>query len=82
MTDQPTNGLVAAVLTPAQQEVVDFWQAPNVPTQWFIGVPDKNGRVEVLALGEGFIWSIRIDLDGSEDHSQATVGDFETGIDI
>lgn len=75
-----SDPLVAAVLTPAQQETVESFRAFNVAASWFVGVPDTDGRVEVLALGEDFIWSIRVAPDGSSDTSEAKVGDFETGV--
>lgn len=74
--------LTAAVLTPAQQEVVEHYQAANVPAQWFIGVPDEVGRVEVVALGDNFAWSFRIAVDGEYESSEAHLGEFSTGIEV
>jgi hypothetical protein len=75
--------LVAATLTPPQQDAVRFYQALNVPASWFIGTTtDDFGRVEVLALGAGFVWTFLIDTDGLAQASEATVGEFSTGIDV
>jgi hypothetical protein len=82
------NGpLVAAVLTPPQQEAVDFFRALNVPASWFIGVPGPAGEVEVLALGEdgdnaSFVWSITITAEGEPSSMEATVSTFSTGINV
>lgn len=78
----PEPTLTAAVLTEAQQEVVEFFQAYNVPAQWFVGVKQADGAVEVVALGDGFCWSFLIQEDGSYGSSEGTVGDFSTGIDV
>jgi len=70
-------------LTPAQLEVIDFYKGYNVPATWFIGTPEPDGSVEVIALGDGFIWSLSIDADGADGStSEATVGDFSTGIEV
>lgn len=79
--DTAGDQLVAAVLTPEQQSAVHFYRTLNVPASWFVGVPDETGRVEVLALGNHFIWSLRIDADGDTHSSEAKVTDFDTGID-
>jgi hypothetical protein len=73
---------VKTALTSAQVRTIDFYKAFNVPSTWFIGTPDPDGRVEVIALGQDFIWSLRIDPDGTSDTSEATVGEFSTGLDI
>ena len=71
------------MLTSPQRATVDFYKAYNVPATWFEGEPEADtGRVEVIALGENFIWSLRIDPDGTSDTSEATVGDFNTGIEV
>lgn len=69
-------------MTPKQIETVGFYKAYNVAAQWFTGTPDAEGRIEVIALGYDFIWSLRIDLDGTADTSEATVGPFSTGIEV
>jgi hypothetical protein len=82
MAKAPANDhLVAGVLMPAQQDAVWHYRALNVGASWFIGVPDVTGHVEVLALGDNFVWSLRIDADGDTHTSEAKVSDFETGID-
>ena len=71
------------MLTSPQQETINFYKAYNVPATWFEGEPDPStGRVEVIALGKDFIWSLRIAPDGKADTSEATVGEFNTGLDI
>jgi hypothetical protein len=70
------------MLTSPQQDTVDFYKAYNVPALWFEGEPDDRGRVEVIALGKNFIWSLRIDPDGTADTSEARVGPFSTGIEV
>lgn len=78
--------LVAAVLSPAQQETVEFFRALNVPASWFIGELDTDGDVEVIAIGkdEGgtFVWSIRIDEAGAPHQMEAKVTEFSDGIDV
>jgi hypothetical protein len=74
------------MLTAAQQATVDFYKGYGVLASWFIGEPSPTGRVEVIALGDddngGFVWSLRIDPDGTADTSEAFVGEFNTGLDI
>ncbi len=79
--------LIAAVLTEAQQETVDFFQALNVPASWFVGTPQPDGSVEVVALGDddgesSFVWSISISAEGEPSPKEATVTTFSTGIDV
>lgn len=80
-TAPPRQGVVAAVLTEAQQAAVDHYRALNVPASWFVGVPDQAGSVEVLAMGDTFVWSFRIDPQGEVSSSEAPLGEFSTGID-
>lgn len=95
MSDNPTettpaisdreamDSIVATVLTPAQQEAIDFYRALNVPGSWFIGQQGDDGRVEVICLGEGFVWSFIVSADGRDVSSQeASLGEFSTGIDV
>jgi hypothetical protein len=74
--------MISQSLTPAQQDTIDSYKAYNVEASWFVGVRAPDGCVEVLALGEGFIWSIRLDPEGAADTSEATVGEFNTGLEI
>ncbi len=74
------GGVVAGVLTPAQQEAIAHFRAPNVPAQWFVGEPGADGAVEVLALGADFVWSIRVEANGESNSSEAEVGEFSTGV--
>ena len=69
-------------MTPEQIAAVDYYKALNVPASWFTGTPDTGGHIEVIALGEDFIWSLRIDANGTCHTSEATVGEFSTGIDV
>jgi hypothetical protein len=78
-------------MTPKQQAVVDFYKGYNIPASWFVGEPATAdnasrpypiGTVEVIALGGEFIWSIIIEPDGTEATSEATVGEFSTGIEV
>jgi hypothetical protein len=69
-------------MTPEQAETVNFYKAYNVPATWFIGPPDTEGRIEVIALGQDFIWSLLIDAGGLANTSEATVGPFSTGIEV
>lgn len=69
-------------LTYEQTEVIDFYKAYNVPATWYYSELDHEGGVEVVAIGEGFVWSFSIDTYGDTDTSEATVGDFSTGIEV
>ena len=69
-------------LNPTQREAVDFYKGFNVPATWCYSEPDRDGGVTVVALGEGFVWSLQIDADGTEYTSEATVGEFSTGIEV
>ena len=69
-------------MTPEQIATVDFYKAYNVPAQWFTGTPDTDGRIEVIALGGDFIWSLIIETDGNAATSEAHLGDFSTGIEV
>lgn len=71
-------------LTPWELEQVRFFQGYGVPTSWFVGVRDDTG-VEVVALGDGFIWSIA--LFESEDRvstseAHTTPEGWSTGIEV
>lgn len=84
---EPATGagpLVAAVLTSAQQETVEHFRAPNVPASWFVGEPAADGRAEVVALGDGFVWSFIIDPDGefSSQECKLDPEGFSTGIEV
>lgn len=80
--------------TALQAEAVAFWQGYNVPADWFFGLPDDTGQVEVIAIGRDirkgdereddttFIWSVRIEHDGRSYTSEATVTAWETGISV
>ena len=48
----------------------------------FEGVHWPNGEVEVIVLGEGWIWSIIVDSAGNSRTSEATVSDFDTGLTV
>ena len=69
-------------MTPEQIATVDAYKAYNVPAQWFIGTPDTDGRIEVIALGGDFIWSLIINADGTYASSEAPLGEFSTGIEV
>lgn len=75
-----------AWLTKAQRKTVEHFQAYNVPAEWFINPPDKDGKVSVIAVGgdadDGFIWSLAIEPDGSYAASEAALGPWETGITV
>src|SRR5512140_1556420 len=60
------TGTVAGVLTPAQNEAVAYFRGLNVTANWFVGEPSADGRIEVLALGDTFIWSFIVDPDGQQ----------------
>lgn len=73
--------ITPATLTPAQQDVVDHYQALNVPASWFVGEADTDGGVEVVAVGvENHAWAFHIDADGKHHSAEAHLGDWETGI--
>jgi hypothetical protein len=73
----------ALVLTPEQQEVVEYFQAYNVRADWFIGTStDSDGAVEVTAIGVDFVWAFMISPNGSHSSREAKLGDFETGLNI
>lgn len=74
--------LIAAILTPEQQQALEFYRALNVPAQWFIGEQDVQGSVEVIAVGENFVWSFLLSGLGECHSSEARLGDFTTGIDV
>lgn len=69
--------------TAEQLEVIDYYKAFNVPAMsWFISPPEPDGSVEAIGLAGGFLWSLRIDVDGDYSSSEATVGEFSTGIEV
>lgn len=76
----PTTPL--ETLTAAQRETVETYQGYGVPATWFVGAPAEDGTVEVIALGEGFAWSLLIAADGDCNTSEAELGGFSTGIVI
>lgn len=76
----PALGLDAP-LTTVQREALDHYAAYNVPGQWFVGAQGPEGR-ELLFLGDGFAWSIIVDNDGDVSTQEATVGPFQTGVEV
>lgn len=80
----PEPTVAGVLLSPKQQETVEFFQAYNVPAQWFVGTKFEaaTGRVEVIALGENFVWSFIIEPDGEASSSEAKLGEFSTGINV
>lgn len=81
---QSERDVVAAVLTPGQQEAVNFYRALNVEGQWFVGVPDAAGGVEVIFIGDRFVWSLILNADGTDISASESVlyGGFLPGIDV
>lgn len=71
-------------LTGKQQEVIDAFKVYNVPAEWFIGEPDANGKVSVIAVGETFVWSFTIEANGEYASSEANFDEdgWKTGIEI
>lgn len=69
-------------MTPEQIATVDFYKGYNVDACWFTGTLDTDGRVEVIALGRNFVWSLIIEPDGTAATSEAELGDFSTGIEV
>lgn len=77
-------------LNQAQLNVVEHYQALNVPASWFIGETKPDGAVEVIAIGDAlggvdaFVWSFQIDKDGehSSQEAQLTEDGFSTGIEV
>jgi hypothetical protein len=79
------NSILGCTPTPAQQEAIDFHLALNVPASWFArSYPshDHPGEmaIEVIALGDDFVWSFHIEPDGDASSAEATLGEFSTGI--
>lgn len=70
------------VLTTAQQATVKHYQDYSVSATWFVGTPAEDGTTEVIALGEGFVWSFLIAPDGECSSSEAPLGEFSTGIEV
>jgi hypothetical protein len=73
---------IAVHLTAKQITEVDFYKAFNVPAMWYYSEPDDDGGVGVVAIGEDFVWSLSIARDGTCNTSEASLGDFETGIEV
>lgn len=67
-------------LTRGHRETIAHFRAYNVPAEWFVKPPDAEGRVSVIAVGNGFAWSLVIEPDGDYASSEATLGPWETGI--
>ncbi|RGP46532.1 hypothetical protein AWH04_03995 [Rhodococcus erythropolis] len=70
-------------LTDRQQEVISHWQSFNVPGQWLIGQPDKDGVVEAIMKGENIEWSLTIEPFGeSAESSREPGGTWVDGITV
>lgn len=91
VVESESEGGLVHRLNAAQAEVVEHYQAYNVPASWFIGETKPDGYVEVIAIGDAaggvdaFVWSFRISPDGGEHHSQEariTEDGFSTGIEV
>lgn len=72
----------AAVLTDKEVETLDFYRALNVPGEWFVGERRPDSSVEVVCVGDTFVWSLRMTPDASAAISEAALGEFSTGIDV
>lgn len=77
-----STSTIMSALTAEQQAAVETYKAYNVPATWFFAEPAEDGTVEVLALGDGFVWSFTIAPDGECHTSEAEVGDFSFGIEV
>lgn len=78
--DQLGLATVAGVLTSEQNAAITYFRALNVQASWFVGEPHADGTIEVIALGDTFVWAFRIAPDGQFSSSEAEVGEFSTGI--
>lgn len=78
------ENLIAAVLTPKQQETVAYFRALNVPADWFVGEPKDNGAVEIVALGQTFVWNFTIEANGEYSSQECDLDPegFSTGITV
>lgn len=69
-------------LTKVQKQAIEFYNHYNVPVQWFVGHTKDDDSREFIAMGDGFVWSILVDADGTTHTSEAEVGEFTTGITV
>ena len=81
-TQSGDRPVTAASLTDEQWATVEHYKAFGVPAAWLYGEPNEAGKIEVVALGIDFIWSLWIDADGKCGASEATVSEFSTGIEV
>jgi hypothetical protein len=87
---EPGMNLAPVTLTPAQARTVEFYRALNVPARWFVGQPQTDATVEIVAVGnpdpdrEGaaFVWSFLIDAAGVATTAEANLEPFNSGIDV
>lgn len=75
---------MTATLNAAQREVVTFYNGYGVPVTWFVGPERDDDSVEVIGLGENFVWSLLIQQDGEYASSECALDPegFSTGIEI
>jgi hypothetical protein len=69
-------------LTKDQAEAVAHINSYGVVVEWFVGRERDDDCREFIALGKDFIWSLLVMADGTPHTSEATLGEFNTGIDI
>jgi hypothetical protein len=71
-------------LNETQTDVVAHYTALNVPLTWFIGPERDDGSVEVIGLGETFVWSLLIQENGDHSTSECQLDPegFSTGIEV
>lgn len=64
---------------PTLAEVIAFWDGFGVPVRWHIFTEGN----QAIGIGEGFLWSIEVDADGSVHTHEVNVAlEWETGIAI
>ena len=71
-------------ITTWEREQVEWWEAYNVIGNWFVGSRDEQTRtIEIIGVGEGVAWSLILDeRTHSVGTSSATVGEWETGVEL
>jgi len=60
-------------------EAINFWNGYNVPVEWHV----NHDGTRAIGMGQGFIWSIEVDADGTVATHEATfAGEWHTGFEI
>jgi hypothetical protein len=70
--------LESAVIDPALSDEINYWNGFGVDVEWYV----HHSGVRAIGVGQGFVWSIEVNAYGATSTLEASLGDWNTGIDV